>query len=59
MTNSFADFPKAKMFFVIGSNTTEAHPVAASFMKKALLNGAKMMLVDPSVTRASPSSHRL
>ena len=47
MTNSFADFDRAKMFFVIGSNMTEAHPVAASFLKNAMMNGAQMVLVDP------------
>ena len=47
MTNSFADFPKARMFFIIGSNTTEAHPVAATFLKQAMQRGAKMIVVDP------------
>jgi formate dehydrogenase major subunit len=50
MTNSFADFDKAKMFFVIGSNMTEAHPVAASFLKIAMQEGARMVLVDPRRT---------
>ena len=47
MTNSFADFAKAKMFFVIGSNMTEAHPVAASFVKNAVRKGAELLVVDP------------
>ncbi len=47
MTNSFAEFPKAKMFLVIGSNMTEAHPVAATFLKNAVMNGAGLILVDP------------
>ena len=50
MTNSFAEFGKAKLFFVIGSNTTEAHPVASSFIKQAVHNGAKLILVDPRRT---------
>jgi formate dehydrogenase major subunit len=50
MTNSFADFPKAKMFFVIGSNMTEAHPVASTFLKNAVQNGAKLIVVDPRAT---------
>ena len=29
------------MFMVIGSNMTEAHPVAATFVKNAVLNGAR------------------
>ena len=50
MTNSFADFDKAKMFFIIGSNMTEAHPVASTFVKNAVNNGAKLVLVDPRRT---------
>jgi len=48
MTNSFSEFEKAKMFLVIGSNMTEAHPVAATFLKNAVQNnGARLILVDP------------
>jgi formate dehydrogenase major subunit len=50
MTNSFADFAKAKMLLVIGSNMTEAHPVAATFVKQAKLNGAQLIVVDPRRT---------
>jgi formate dehydrogenase major subunit len=50
MTNSFADFAKAKMFFVIGSNMTEAHPVAATFIKNAVMKGAKLYVADPRRT---------
>ncbi len=35
------------MFLVIGSNMTEAHPVAATFLKNAVQNGAKLIVVDP------------
>lgn len=47
MTNSFEEFGRAKMFLVIGSNMTEAHPVAATFLKNAVMNGAKLIVVDP------------
>jgi formate dehydrogenase major subunit len=47
MTNSFNEFARAKMFMVIGSNMIEAHPVAATYVKNAIQNGAKMILVDP------------
>ena len=50
MTNSFADFANAKMFFVIGSNMTEAHPVAATFVKNAVRKGAELYVVDPRRT---------
>jgi len=32
---------------VIGSNMTEAHPVAATFLKNAVLRGAQLIVVDP------------
>jgi len=51
MTNSFADFAKAKMFFVIGSNMTEAHPVASTFLKNAVMNGAHLIVSDPRRTK--------
>ncbi|CAN2042261.1 Molybdopterin oxidoreductase [Candidatus Magnetomoraceae bacterium gMMP-15] len=35
------------MFLVIGSNMTEAHPVASTFLKNAVLKGAKLIVVDP------------
>jgi formate dehydrogenase major subunit len=47
MTNSFSEFEKAKMFLVIGSNMTEAHPVAATFLKNAVMNGSRLIVVDP------------
>ena len=47
MTNSFGEFDRAKMFFVIGSNMTEAHPVASTFLKNAVKNGAKLIVADP------------
>jgi formate dehydrogenase major subunit len=47
MTNSFSEFEKAKMFMVIGSNMTEAHPVAATFVKNAVAKGARLIVVDP------------
>ncbi len=47
MTNSFAEFARAKMFLIIGSNMAEAHPVASTFLKNAVMNGAKLIVVDP------------
>lgn len=47
MTNSFGEFAHAKMFLCIGTNMTEAHPVAATFLKNALRKGAKLVVVDP------------
>jgi formate dehydrogenase major subunit len=50
MTNSFADFKKAGMILIVGSNMTEAHPVAATFVKDAVLGGAQLIVVDPRRT---------
>lgn len=47
MTNSFSEFENAKLFFLIGTNMTEAHPVASYFLKRALKKGAKLIVVDP------------
>jgi len=47
MTNSFGEFADAKMFLCIGTNMTEAHPVAATFLKNAVRKGAKLIVVDP------------
>ena len=33
--------------FITGSNTTETHPVIATFMKRAIVNGAKLIVADP------------
>ncbi len=47
MTNSFEDLEEAEVIFIIGSNTSEAHPIGAIHIKKALRNGAKLIVADP------------
>jgi formate dehydrogenase alpha subunit len=48
MTNSIAELENANVILVTGSNTTEAHPVIATYIKKAVLNNnAKLIVVDP------------
>jgi formate dehydrogenase major subunit len=47
MTNSFGEFENAKLFFLIGTNMTEAHPVASYYVKRAKLKGAKIIVADP------------
>ena len=46
-TNSIAEYKDAKMFFCIGTNMTEAHPVASYYVKQAKLKGAKLIVADP------------
>ena len=47
MTNSIREIRDADFLFVIGSNTTEAHPIIAMEMKQAVGRGAKLVVADP------------
>jgi formate dehydrogenase alpha subunit len=48
MTNSIAELEGADCIFVIGSNTTEAHPIVALRMKAAVTkHGASLIVADP------------
>ena len=47
MTNSFYEFAELKSALIIGSNTTETHPVAASLLKQAAQKGARLIVADP------------
>ena len=48
MTNSIDELKNASCIFVIGSNTTEAHPVIALYIKQAAVNnGADLIVADP------------
>jgi len=47
MTNSIPEIRDADFLFVTGSNTTEAHPIIAMEMKRALQRGAKLAVSDP------------
>ncbi|MHC4173682.1 MAG: formate dehydrogenase subunit alpha [Planctomycetota bacterium] len=48
MTNSIDELKNAACIFVIGSNTTEAHPVIGLYVKEAVTkNGAELVVADP------------
>ena len=48
MTNSIEEFEDAEVFFVIGSNTTEQHPMIASKILKAVVGKkARLIVADP------------
>jgi len=48
MTNSIEEFTRAECIFIIGSNTTEAHPVIGLNIKNAVVNkNAKLLVADP------------
>ncbi|MGA0315268.1 MAG: molybdopterin-dependent oxidoreductase, partial [Alphaproteobacteria bacterium] len=43
VSNQVADVEKAEVILIIGSNPTENHPVAATWMKNAARNGTKII----------------
>ena len=48
MTNSVPEFSaETQCFLIIGSNTSEAHPLVASHVLEAKERGAKIIVVDP------------
>jgi formate dehydrogenase major subunit len=50
VSNQVNDVQHSEMIFVIGSNPTANHPVAATWMKNAAKLGAKIVLADPRIT---------
>ena len=50
VSNQVNDVAHAGLIFVIGSNPTANHPVAATWMKNAAKRGAKIVLADPRIT---------
>ena len=47
MTNSINEVLDTELMFIIGSNTTENHPVIANKMRQAKKKGAKLIVADP------------
>jgi len=47
MTNPIADLRRAPCILVIGSNTSEGHPVIAYEIKQAARDGATLIVADP------------
>ncbi len=58
MSNPVNDVEHADLIFVIGSNPTQNHPVAATWMKNAAQRGAKIVLADPRRTDLSRHAWR-
>jgi predicted molibdopterin-dependent oxidoreductase YjgC len=58
MTNSIPEIRDADLLFVIGSNTTEAHPIIAMEMKRAVKNGARLFVADPRAIWLSEVAER-
>ena len=47
VTASFSEARNAEVIIVIGANPTVNHPVAATFIKNAAKNGARLYVMDP------------
>ena len=47
MTNSIEDIEKTDLIFVIGSNTTEQHPIIGAKIINAVESGKKLIVADP------------
>ncbi|MGF1546720.1 MAG: formate dehydrogenase subunit alpha [Thiotrichales bacterium] len=50
VSNPVADVSEAEVIVIIGSNTTENHPVAATFVKNAAQAGKTLIVMDPRRT---------
>lgn len=54
MSNSIADFAKADLLFVIGSNTTECHPIIGRIIRQQVkFRGTKLIVADPRTIELS------
>lgn len=51
MTNSISEIVDARALLVIGSNTTEQHPMVAMHMLEAVDRGATLIVADPRRTK--------
>jgi formate dehydrogenase alpha subunit len=57
MTNSINEFRDCDCILVTGSNTTEAHPVIATFIRNAVRKGAVLLIADPRAIDLTTSAH--
>ena len=58
MTNSIDDLGQADVILVIGSNTTEAHPIIGIELKRAARRGTRIYVVDPRRIRLADHAER-
>lgn len=58
MSNSIAELERAPLIMVVGSNTTETHPVIALRIKKAVRNGSRLIVADPRKIELARLAHR-
>ena len=58
VSNPVMDVTKAEVVIVIGANPTVNHPVAASWIKNAVNNGTKLIVMDPRRSEMARIAHR-
>jgi formate dehydrogenase major subunit len=56
-TQNFDSIEHCDVVFVIGANPTDGHPVFASFMKRRLREGARLIVADPRKIDLVESPH--
>ncbi|MFZ2737903.1 MAG: formate dehydrogenase subunit alpha [Burkholderiaceae bacterium] len=58
VSNPVMDVAKAEVIVIIGANPTVNHPVAATWIKNAVQNGSKLVVLDPRRSELARISHR-
>ena len=58
VSNPVMDVTKAEVVFLIGANPTVNHPVAATWLKNAIKNGTRLVVLDPRRSDLARMSHR-
>ena len=53
VSNQVNDVARAEVIFLIGANPLSNHPVAATWIKNAVKNGAKLVYADPRLNELS------
>lgn len=57
MTNSIGDLKQADLILVVGSNTTEAHPIIGIELKRAARLGTRLIVIDPRRVKLVDHAH--
>jgi formate dehydrogenase major subunit len=58
VSNPVMDVAKAEVVILIGANPSVNHPVAASWIKNAAVNGTKLIVCDPRQSALTRLAHR-
>lgn len=58
VSNPVMDVNKAEVIVIIGANPTVNHPVAATWIKNAVRNGSKLLVLDPRRSDLTRLAHR-